>query len=87
MSTLLVLDALIGGDQHSYGIMLRTAIRTGAVTRILHRLEDLGWATSEWEIDEYAVGRRGRRRLYTLTTSGHDAATRLIDDRMPRMFR
>lgn len=70
---LLLLGILASGPRHGYAVI--TALREysdgaldlteGAVYPALHRLEDLGFLSSEWQ----PVGGR-RRRLYRLTPAG-----------------
>jgi PadR family transcriptional regulator PadR len=73
---LILLGTLSRSPGHGYAVI--TALREqteglldlteGAVYPALHRLEDLGWLESEWEL---VAGRR--RRIYQLTGSGRAA--------------
>uniref|UniRef100_UPI003F497165 PadR family transcriptional regulator n=1 Tax=Amycolatopsis sp. CA-096443 TaxID=3239919 RepID=UPI003F497165 len=55
---------------------------TGSVFPILARLEQLGWATSEWETADPAA-RDARRRFYQLSPEGLSSARALLDERRP----
>lgn len=73
---LILLGALGSAPGHGYAIITALKDQTGGVLDIpegsvypaLHKLEDLGWVTSDWR----AVGGR-RRREYRLTPSGRKA--------------
>jgi PadR family transcriptional regulator PadR len=59
-----------------YGLDLakRTRLRGGTLYPLLARLESRGWLQSRWEdVDAHVVG-RPRRRLYSLTAFGEQAA-------------
>lgn len=74
---LLVLRALSWGPMHGYGIVrfLRDGsrgafdIKDGALYAALHRLEERGWAESEWGQSE--LGKRAR--FYRITPAGRRA--------------
>lgn len=77
---LAVLEALLELDR-PYGqeVMERTDRPSGTVYPLLARLEQEGWATSEWETDE----RRPRRRYYTLTPTGEKHARAALEETRP----
>jgi len=75
---MLVLQTLVWGPQHGYGIgnAIRThsgellKVETGSLYPALHRLERQGWVKSEWKVSEagqlakyYRITAGGRRRL------------------------
>lgn len=66
-ATLDVLEVLLSGDEELYGLKIARVIGrpTGSVFPILARLEETGWATSEWEEGDRAA-RGPRRRFYRL---------------------
>lgn len=77
IETLQVLAAMASrpSDKH-YGLELASAAQLprGSIYPLLARLEGVGLVSSEWEnIDESDAGRR-RRRYYTLTAAGAQAA-------------
>lgn len=71
---ILILKALLLGPAHGYAISRWVEDATGDVLRIeegslypaLRRLEDRGWATSEWGVSE----NNRRARFYTITAAG-----------------
>ncbi len=68
-------------DTSHYGLELAQAthLSAGSLYPILFRLEQRGWIEGEWEdIDQSEVGRK-RRRYYTLTPQGANAARNLSD--------
>ena len=76
---MLVLQALLWGPQHGYGISnsIRSGsdevlqVETGSLYPALHRLEKQGWVKSEWKQSE----NRQRARYYSLTASGRKHLT------------
>jgi len=76
---LLLLGILSSEAGHGYAVITKLRERTnglidlteGAVYPALHRLEDLGLVTSDWQ---QVAGRR--RRLYRITAAGHTALAR-----------
>jgi len=75
---LIILQALIWGPRHGYGIsqMIRTSsdellrIETGSLYPALHRLERKGWIKASWttsdnnqRVKEYRLTAAGRKRL------------------------
>lgn len=75
---LLILKALATGALHGLGVSRRVeqitggtfAVQPGSLFPALHRLEDAGWLTSEWQPSEnnrrakyYAITRTGRKQL------------------------
>jgi transcriptional regulator len=75
---LLILKALSAGELHGLGVSRRIEQMTGGTYDVqpgslfpaLHRLEEAGWLSSEWEASEnnrrakyYQLTRAGRRQL------------------------
>jgi len=75
---LLILKALSTGELHGLGVSRRIeqmtggtfAVQPGSLFPALHRLEESGWLTSEWEASEnnrrakyYKLTKAGRRQL------------------------
>jgi PadR family transcriptional regulator, regulatory protein PadR len=71
---MLILRALALAPLHGYGIIQRIhrmsdemlTVEQGALYPALYRIEQKGWVTSEWEVNE--TGRRAK--FYTLTRAG-----------------
>jgi transcriptional regulator len=71
---MLVLKALSLGPLHGYGMIQRIRqmsdemlkVEQGALYPALYRIEQRGWVTSRWEVNE--TGRRAK--FYTLTREG-----------------
>jgi PadR family transcriptional regulator PadR len=71
---LLILQTLLWGPQHGYGISQVIRANSGDVLRVdtgslypaLHRLQRQKWITSEWRLSE----NRQRTRVYRLTAAG-----------------
>lgn len=71
---LLLLKALSLGTLHGYGIIQRICqlsdemltVEQGSLYPALYRIEQRGWVTSKWEVNE--TGRRAK--FYTLTKAG-----------------
>jgi PadR family transcriptional regulator len=64
------------GEWYGFDIADRTRLKTGTLYPLLARLEKEGWLHSRWEdLDPHEAG-RPRRRLYTLTGHGREAARR-----------
>lgn len=71
---LLILKALSLGALHGYGIIQRIRqlsdemlnVEQGSLYPALYRIEQRGWVTSKWEVNE--TGRRAR--FYSLTRAG-----------------
>jgi len=71
---MLILQALVWGAQHGYGIGHAIHSRSGDVLHVetgslypaLHRLEKAGWIKSEWRTSE----NKQRAKYYQLTRSG-----------------
>jgi len=71
---LLILKALSLGPMHGYGIIQRLRqtsgdlldVEQGALYPALYRIENKGWVTSKWELNE--TGRRAK--FYKLTRAG-----------------
>ena len=75
---LLILKALSAGELHGLGVSRRIeqitggtfAVQPGSLFPALHRLEEAGWLSSEWEASEnnrrakyYRLTRTGRKQL------------------------
>lgn len=84
-ATLDVLEVLLDSDGDLYGlkIALETGRPTGSVFPILARMEDHGWAVSEWE-NPHPASRGPRRRLYRLTPDGAVRAQEALAERRGR---
>ena len=71
---MLILKALSLGPLHGYGVIQRIrqlsdemlTVEQGALYPALYRIEQRGWVTSRWEVNE--TGRRAK--FYTLTRAG-----------------
>jgi transcriptional regulator len=71
---MLILQTLVWGAQHGYGIGQTIRMRTGEVLQVetgslypaLHRLEKQGWVKSKWDVSE----RNQRAKYYQLTPAG-----------------
>jgi len=71
---MLILQTLVWGPQHGYGIGQTIRMRTGEVLQVetgslypaLHRLEKQGWVKSKWDLSE----RNQRAKYYQLTPAG-----------------
>ena len=71
---MLILKALSLGPLHGYGVIQRIrqlsdemlAVEQGSLYPALYRIEQRGWVTSEWDINE--TGRRAK--FYKLTRAG-----------------
>jgi PadR family transcriptional regulator, regulatory protein PadR len=71
---LLILQTLLWGPQHGYGIsqVIRSGsgdvlqVDTGSLYPALHRLHKQGWISSEWRVSE----NKQRVKIYRLTAQG-----------------
>jgi transcriptional regulator len=71
---LLILQTLLWGPQHGYGIsqVIRSnsgellQVDTGSLYPALHRLQKQKWITSEWKLSE----NKQRTKVYRLTAAG-----------------
>lgn len=71
---MLILKAVSLGPLHGYGIIQRIRQMSGEMLEVeqgslypaLYRIEQKGWVTSKWELNE--TGRRAK--FYTLTRAG-----------------
>ena len=71
---LLILKALSTGELHGLGVSRRIeqmtggtfAVQAGSLFPALHRLEESGWLTAEWEASE----NNRRAKYYKLTKAG-----------------
>jgi PadR family transcriptional regulator PadR len=80
-----VLAALMrAGNDGAYGreIAEVAGLSKTTIYDILARLEQAGWASSEWEDVDPRTEKRPRRRVYRLTTSGRETASRAVDARI-----
>lgn len=70
-----------------YGLQLmnETGIQAGSLYPILQRFEDQGWIEAHWEdIDPSREG-RPRRRYYSITGVGHEAARQELRSALRRL--
>jgi PadR family transcriptional regulator PadR len=71
---LLILQTLLWGPRHGYGLSQSLRASSGEVLRVdtgslypaLHRLERQGWIASEWKMSE----KKQRVKVYRLTAAG-----------------
>ena len=71
---LLILQALAAGELHGLGVSRRIeqmtggtfVVQAGSLFPALHRLEEAGWLSSQWESSEH----NRRAKYYTLTKAG-----------------
>ena len=71
---LLILQALAAGELHGLGVSRRIeqitggtfVVQAGSLFPALHRLEEAGWLSSQWESSEH----NRRAMYYTLTKAG-----------------
>lgn len=78
---LAVLSVLNVGKRYGYALLkaLQAAgpsvldVKEGTLYPLLHRLEDAGWITGEWQ----AEGRRRPRKYYVITDDGRERLTLL----------
>ena len=71
---MLILKALSLGPLHGYGVIQRIrqmsdqmlTVEQGSLYPALYRIEQRGWVTSKWEVNE--TGRRAK--FYSLTRAG-----------------
>jgi PadR family transcriptional regulator, regulatory protein PadR len=81
LTALRVLRAFLdakGEPQYGLALSRVTGIKAGSLYPILSRFESARWVTGAWEdIDEAVEGRR-RRRFYSLTGAGENAARRML---------
>jgi transcriptional regulator len=76
---LLILKALSLGTLHGYGVIQRIrqlsdemlTVEQGSLYPALYRIEQRGWVTSKWEVNE--TGRRAK--FYKLTKAGRRQLT------------
>jgi PadR family transcriptional regulator PadR len=84
--TALILTALAAGYRFGFDIMDATGLPSGTVYPALRRMQEARLVRSTWESEKAAhQDRRPRRKLYELTSSGHEAVSeaqaRLVDTR------
>ena len=71
---LLILQTLLWGPRHGYGVAQAIGAHSGDVLRVdtgslypaLHRLERQGWIQAEWKVTD----NKQRARFYRLTAAG-----------------
>jgi len=76
---MLILKALSLGPLHGYGVIQRIrqlsdqmlSVEQGSLYPALYRIEQKGWVTSKWEMNE--TGRRAK--FYALTKAGRKQLT------------
>ncbi len=76
---MLILKALSLGPLHGYGVIQRIrqmsdqmlSVEQGSLYPALYRIEQRGWVTSKWEVNE--TGRRAK--FYSLTKAGRRQLT------------
>src|SRR3954463_9060502 len=76
---LLILQTLLWGSQHGYGISQAIwsgsgevlQVETGSLYPALHRLEKQGWVKAEWGV----TGNNQRAKFYQLTAKGRKELT------------
>ena len=76
---LLILQTLLWGPQHGYGISQAIRSNSGEVLQVdtgslypaLHRLHRQGWISSEWRVSE----NKQRVKIYRLTAQGRKRLT------------
>jgi len=77
MLAILLSDPLI--ERHGFDLSDQAGIKSGTLYPLLARFEQAGWLSSRWEdVDPHVVG-RPRRRLYTLTAHGAEAAREALN--------
>jgi DNA-binding PadR family transcriptional regulator len=76
-----VLSALLAdpdADRYGLDLIKITGLASGTLYPVLHRLQDAGWVSADWEtIDTTAEGRPARR-YYRLTAEGVAAARQAL---------
>jgi DNA-binding PadR family transcriptional regulator len=71
LGTVMVLHALTRGCEYGFDIMEETGLSSGTIYPALDRLEELGFAVSEWEDARLAQAeKRPTRRYYRITPEG-----------------
>jgi len=84
--TLKVLGALTsrpGDDLSGAEIAKRTKLASGTLYPILFRLEEAGWLSSRWEVEDPAALGRPRRRFYRITAEGVKSVQAVVRDLTP----
>jgi DNA-binding PadR family transcriptional regulator len=71
---------LIEPDAERYGLDLMkiTDLPSGTLYPVLHRLQDAGWLSADWEAIDPAAQGRPARRYYRLTAEGVSAARQAL---------
>lgn len=70
-------------ELHGWAILKSTKRSGPTVYGVLDRLEDAGWITGRWEVQEPGSN-KPRRRLYRLTPTGTVATRDLLNERRPK---
>lgn len=74
LGVVMVLHSLARGCRYGFDIMEHTGLASGTIYPALARLEDLGFAASEWEDSGIAQQeKRPPRRYYQITDEGSRA--------------
>ncbi|WP_433323506.1 PadR family transcriptional regulator [Spirillospora sp. CA-294931] len=86
-----VLEALLRAHRqntrpHGWEIMKATGRHGPTVYRALDRFAEAGWLDAEWESENPTPG-KPRRRFYSLTPTGAEAASSVLRERRPRALR
>ena len=75
-----VLEAIGSGYSYGFDIMDYTKLPSGTVYPALSRLQQLGFARSDWEPQEIAASeKRPPRRYYSITAAGRRALLQAAD--------
>ena len=73
LGTVLVLHALARGCRYGFDVLEQTGLTSGTIYPALDRLEELGFAVSEWEDARIAQHeKRPARRYYEITERGEE---------------
>ncbi|MEY4000546.1 MAG: hypothetical protein RLZZ626_901 [Actinomycetota bacterium] len=77
-TTVAVLKVLTATEVPVWGLeaVRQTGMQSGTVYPILERLQQAGWLTSQWEVDNERNG--PRRRYFELTPEGREGALEVI---------
>jgi DNA-binding PadR family transcriptional regulator len=84
--TLKVLGALVSGRVRELSgaeIAKLTDLPSGTLYPILYRLEQFGWATSNWEVGDPVSLGRPRRRYYKVTAEGAKRVREIVRELTP----
>jgi PadR family transcriptional regulator PadR len=84
--TLKVLGALISGHVRELSgadIAKLTQLPSGTLYPIVHRLEEVGWVESKWEVGDPVTLGRPRRRYYRVTAEGARRVREVVRELTP----